>query len=178
MANKYALVIAQINLSLSVLFRPFWAIFVCMNQNIENIRVISRQVAEENNLFLIDLIFRGSESSRVIEVFIDGEKNISADECALVSKEISKQIDEQGLFKTYRLDVSSPGVERPLIYLKQYPKHLNRLFEIEFKAFDTSSTFKGRLVLIENEILTFQSNKEIKIKFSDIIKAKVLVSFN
>jgi ribosome maturation factor RimP len=149
-----------------------------MNQNFENIRQIAQQVSEENSLFLIDLIVRGSESSRVIEVFIDGEINISADECALVSKEITKQIDEKELLKSYRLDVSSPGVDRPLIYLKQYPKHLNRLFEIEFNASGSSSTFKGKLVSIEDEVLTFQSNKEIKIKFQDIIKAKVLVSFN
>ncbi|MBE0572896.1 MAG: hypothetical protein IH618_15245 [Ignavibacteriaceae bacterium] len=149
-----------------------------MNQNFENIREIAQQVAEQNNLFLIDLIVRGSESSRVIEVFIDGEINITAEECALVSREISKQIDEKELLKSYRLDVSSPGVERPLIYLKQYQKHLNRLFEIEFNASGTSSIFKGKLVSIEDEVLTFQSNKEIKIIFQDIVKAKVLVSFN
>jgi ribosome maturation factor RimP len=149
-----------------------------MNQNFENIREISRQVAEENNLFLIDLIVRGSESSRVIEVFIDGENNITADECALVSREISKQIDEKELLKSYRLDVSSPGVDRPLIFLKQYPKHLNRLFEVEFNSSGESSIFKGKLISIEDEVLTFQSNKEIKIKFQDIVKAKVLVSFN
>ena len=143
-----------------------------MNQNFENICEIAQQVAEQNNLFLIDLIVRGSESSRVIEVFIDGEINITADECALVSREISKQIDENELLKSYRLDVSSPGVDRPLLYLKQYPKHLNRLFEIEFSArggsdsggnaLGTSSIFKGKLVSIEDEVLTFQSNKEIK----------------
>jgi len=149
-----------------------------MNQNFENIREIAQQVAEQNNLFLIDLIVRGSESSRVIEVFIDGEINITADECALVSREISKQIDEKELLKSYRLDVSSPGVERPLIYLKQYQKHLNRLFEIEFNVSDLPTTFKGKLISVEDEVLTFQSNKEIKIKFQDMVKAKVLVSFN
>lgn len=149
-----------------------------MNQNFENIREISQQVAEQNNLFLIDLIIRGSESSRVIEVFIDGEVNVTADECALVSREISKQIDEKELLKSYRLDVSSPGVDRPLIYLKQYPKHLNRLFEVEFTAAGELVKFKGKLSSVEDDVLTFQSNKEIKIKFPDIIKAKVLVSFN
>ncbi len=93
-----------------------------MNQNFENIREIAEQIAEQNNLFLVDFIVRGSESSRVIEVYIDGEINISADECALVSKEISKLIDEKELLRSYRLDVSSPGVDRPLIYLPQYPK--------------------------------------------------------
>ena len=149
-----------------------------MNHNFENIREIAQQVAAHNNLFLIDLVIRGSESSRVIEVFIDGEKNISADECAIISREISRQIDEKSLLKTYRLDVSSPGVDRPLIYLKQFPKHINRLFEIEFISSGASSTFKGKLISVEDDILTFQSNKEIKIKHADIIKAKVLVSFN
>jgi len=149
-----------------------------MNQNIENIREIARQIAEQNNLFLVDFIVRGSEFSRVIEVFIDGEINISADECAVVSREIIKLIDEKELLKSYRLDVSSPGVDRPLIYLLQFPKHINRLFEIEFNASGTSSIFKGRLVSIENEVLTFQSDKEIKLRFPDLIKAKVLVSFN
>jgi ribosome maturation factor RimP len=149
-----------------------------MKQNFENIEKIAQQVAEQNNLFLVDLIVRGSESSRVIEVFIDGEINISADECALVSREINKLIDEKELLKSYRLDVSSPGVDRPLIYLKQFPKHINRMFEVEFKTADSSSTFKGKLISVEDEILTFQAGKEIKIKFVDIIKAKVLVSFN
>ena len=149
-----------------------------MNQNFENIREIAQQVTEQNNLFLIDMIVRGSEFNRVIEIFIDGEKNISADNCALVSREICKQIDDRELLKSYRLDVSSPGVDRPLIFLKQFPKHLNRLFEIEFKASDASSTFKGNLLSIESDILTFKSDREIKIKFSEIIKAKVLVSFN
>ena len=149
-----------------------------MNQNFENIRELAEQVAEQNNLFLVDFIVRGSEFSRVIEVFIDGEKNVSADECALVSREIIRLIDEKELLKSYRLDVSSPGVDRPLIFLPQFTKHTNRLFEIEFNASGTSSTFKGRLVSIEGEVLTFQSDKEIKLRFPDIIKAKVLVSFN
>lgn len=149
-----------------------------MNHNIENIREIAQQVVANNNLFLIDFVVRGSESSRVIEVFIDGEKNISADECAFVSREISKKIDELNLLKSYRLDVSSPGVERPLIYLKQFPKHINRLFEIEFISSGASSTFNGKLISVDDDLLTFRSNKEIKIKHTDIIKAKVLISFN
>ena len=149
-----------------------------MKQNFENIREIVQQVVEEDNLLLIDFIVRGTESSRVIEVFIDGEKNISADECALVSREISRKIDELNLLKSYRLDVSSPGVERALIYLKQFPKHLNRMFEVEFKSSGSSSRIKGRLISVEDEVLTFQTDTEIKIKHTDIIKAKVLVSFN
>ena len=149
-----------------------------MKQNFENIHQIAQQVVEQNSLFLIDLIIRGSETNRVIEVFIDGEKNISAEVCALVSREITKQIDENNLLNSYRLDVSSPGVDRPLIFLKQFPKHINRMFEVEFKSTDSSSTFKGKFISVDDGVLSFQTDKEIKIKFNDIIKAKVLVSFN
>lgn len=149
-----------------------------MKQNFENIREIAQQVAVSDGLFLIDLVVRGTENSRVIEVFIDGEKNVSAEECAMVSREISKKIDEQELLKSYRLDVSSPGVDRPLIYLKQFPKHINRMFEIEFNKANGSARFKGKLVSVEDEVLTFKSNEEIKVKFKDISEAKVIVSFN
>ena len=150
-----------------------------MKNNFENIREIAQQIAEQNNVFLIDLVIRGSENSRVIEVFIDSENNISAEECAHISRQISKLIDESELLSNYRLDVSSPGVDRPLIYLKQFPKHINRLFEVEFKTANlTPSTFKGKLISVENGILSFNTGKGIKIKFEDIIKAKVLLSFN
>jgi ribosome maturation factor RimP len=149
-----------------------------MNHIFENIREITRRIAEQNDLFLIDLVVRGSENSRVIEVFIDGEKNISAEECAHVSRQITKLIDENNLLKSYRLDVSSPGVDRPLIFLKQFPKHISRMFEVEFKTGSSSSTIKGKLISVEDEILSFNTGKEIKIKFEDIIKAKVLISFN
>lgn len=149
-----------------------------MKPDFENIREIVQQIVDKENLLLIDFVVRGSETSRVIEVFIDGEKNISADECALVSREISRKIDELKLINIYRLDVSSPGVERPLIYLKQFPKHINRMFEVEFNSAGSSSKIKGRLISVEDEILTFQTGTEIKIKHKDIIKAKVLVSFN
>ena len=149
-----------------------------MKQNIENIREIAQRVAEQNNLFLIDLVVRGSETNRVIEVFIDGEQNVSAEVCALVSREITKQIDENNLLKSYRLDVSSPGVDRPLQYLKQYSKHIGRRFEVTFNVDGNRKSIKGRLIKIEGENLIFFTGKESEINFNDIIKAKVLISFS
>jgi ribosome maturation factor RimP len=149
-----------------------------MKPDFENISEIVQQVVDSYDLLLIDFVVRGTESSRVIEVFIDGEKNISADECASVSRDISKKIDKLNLLRSYRLDVSSPGVERPLINLRQFPKHINRIFEVEFKNPGSTSIIKGKLISVEDEILTFQTDKEIKIKHTDIIKAKVLISFN
>ena len=152
-----------------------------MNLFDENIRKIAAGKSEDNGFFLVDIIFRGNPNNRMIEIFIDGEKNVSADDCAKVSREIEEQIESLGLIdSSYRLEVSSPGVDRPLKYLKQYPKHINRKFEISYKPNDETKKLVGKLLRIEGENLVFQSDQknETIINFNNIIKAKVLVSFS
>ncbi len=149
-----------------------------MNSVNNKINQIASDSAKNNNLFLVEVIHRGTEQNPVIEVFVDGEKNVSANECAKVSSEIKKIIDEENIHKSYRLDVSSPGVDRPLIYIKQFPKHITRNFEIQYKTSNEVRKLKGKLISIEEDVLTFLDKTEIKVKFKDIIKAKVLVSFN
>jgi ribosome maturation factor RimP len=106
-------------------------------------------------------------------VFIDGEKNITADDCAKVSKQISSRFDF--ILENYRLDVSSPGTNRPLIYLKQFHKHINRKFEILYADNEQTKSITGKLLEINGDYLVFLSNnKEIMILFNNIKKATVI----
>ncbi len=167
-------------LSLSYIFALLRAIFICMKLPEKNIEEISKKIIEENNFFLIDFIVRGNTNNRVFEIFIDGEKNISADDCAKVSREVNKVIeDNQLISSSYRLDVSSPGVDRPLIYLKQYTKHIGRKFEVSFSQNDITKKIIGTLKNIEADNLSFEVNKqELIINFNNIKKAKVILSFS
>lgn len=150
-----------------------------MNLVERNIKDIAEEVVERNNLLLIDVTFRGNERSKVIEVFVDGERDISAEDCAKTSKEINKLIEDRDIVKSsYRLDVSTPGVDRSLKYLEQYYKHLNRKFRLKFKSGDETDSAEAKLIKIDKEYLYFYSGGEIIIDFKDIIEAKVLVSFN
>lgn len=150
-----------------------------MNSFRENIVQIAEEITSSSGFFLIDIVIRGNERDKVIEVFVDGEKNINAKDCAKISRKINEIFEEKELIKAaYRLDVSSPGIDRPLLYLKQYPKHINRKFEITYSHDDEKKKLKGTLKKIEGEYLTFLTNKEQVINFKDIINAKVLVSFS
>jgi len=150
-----------------------------MNSTEQNILNVAQEVSDKNNLFLLEVLFRGNERDRVIEIFIDGEENLSADECARISREINQVIEENELLSSaYRLDVSTPGVDRPLKYLKQYKKHINRKFELSYRSGENKKGITGKLVKIEDEDLYFYSGREQVIKFKDIINAKVLVSFS
>ena len=146
----------------------------------ENIVRISNEIAEKLNFFVIDINFRGDSRKKIIEVFVDAEKNIDADNLAEISREINSIIEEQDIIQqAYRLDVSTPGVDRPLKFLKQFPKHINRNFEVTYKTGDETKTITGKLLSVEREELTFLSDKkEVLIEFKNITTAKVIISFS
>jgi ribosome maturation factor RimP len=146
----------------------------------ENIVRISNEIAEKLNFFVVDINFRGDNRKKIIEVFVDAEKNIDADNLAEISREINSIIEEQDIIQqAYRLDVSTPGVDRPLKFLKQFPKHINRNFEVTYKTGDETRTITGKLLSVEREELTFLSDKkELLIEFNNITTAKVIISFS
>ena len=146
----------------------------------ENIVRISNEIAEKLNFFVIDINFRGDNRKKIIEVFVDAEKNIDADNLAEISREINSVIEEKDIIQqAYRLDVSTPGVDRPLKFLKQFPKHINRNFEVTYKAGDEARTITGKLLSVEREELTFLSDKkEVLIEFKNITTATVIISFS
>ncbi|MFZ1518435.1 MAG: hypothetical protein WAU11_06660 [Ignavibacteriaceae bacterium] len=151
-----------------------------MDINKENIIRISNEIAEKLGYFVIEILYRGDNRKRIIEIYVDAEKNVTADDLAEISREINSVLEEEDYIKdSYRLEVSTPGVDRPLKFLKQYPKHVNRKFEITYKTGDELKTVTGKLLSIEREELTFLSDgKNILIEFKNITTAKVLISFS
>lgn len=146
----------------------------------ENIKEIVEKVVEEHGFFLIDLTLRGTEQKKVIEVFMDSAHDVSANDCAYVSREIDSQLKIlMAKHPDFRLDVSSPGVDRPLKLLDQYPKNINRKFDVVYLSGEETKKLSGKLAAVDGKHLTFISNnKEVIINFNNIITAKVLVSFS
>jgi ribosome maturation factor RimP len=152
-----------------------------MNFDETNITQKIAEIVERKGFFPVEIIVRGTPSKRVMEVFIDGEKDISAKDCADVSREINSELENlPAAGNDYRLDVSSPGVDKSLKFLKQYPKHINRNFEVSYKLSNDTKKLTGKLIKVENQDLTFltNDNKEIIINFNNIKKAMVIISFS
>jgi ribosome maturation factor RimP len=150
-----------------------------MNILLRNITEFADRITQDLDLLLIDITIRGDERNRVVEIFIDGEMGISAETCAEVSNKIKELIEEQDLIKgKYRLEVSSPGIDRSLKFLKQFPKHINRKFEIVYVAEESTVKVVSKLLKIEGEdLFFFDGKKELIINFNKIKSAKVQISF-
>ena len=161
-----------------------------MNPMQEKITEIAEQITGNLGLLLIEASLRGDDRERIIEIYVDSLKGVSVDECANLSHEITSVIEQTSLITSkYHLDVSSPGIERPLKFLEQYPKHLNRKFELELieplfpedapDIAGTTISITGKLLKLEGGVLTFSlNNKEININFNNIKTAKVLSVFD
>jgi len=145
----------------------------------ENLRNKIDEIVRDENYLLIDLNYKGDKRNQIIEIFVDNKEGVTTPGCSVISRKIEEYIDGENLFNgKYRLDVSSPGVERNLIYLDQFYKHINRKFEIEFTSGDEVIKIEAKLKSINNNKLIFQHKKEeIEIPFEKIKLAKVIISF-
>lgn len=145
----------------------------------EKILEIVKNSLSGSDFLLIDAIVRGDQRKRIIEVFVDSAKNISADDLAELSRKINDVLSENEEVGNYRLDVSTPGVDRPLKFIDQYPKNINRNFELEYQFENEIRKIKARLVAVQGNELTFNDGKnDFLINYNQIIKAKVLISFS
>jgi ribosome maturation factor RimP len=99
--------------------------------NNEHMRAALQTCAARHSAHLVDLIVRGSAAKAVVEVYVDSKDGVTSELCAAISRDAAEAIDKHAWFKgAYRLEVSSPGIDRPLEHVWQYPKHLGRVLEV------------------------------------------------
>lgn len=148
--------------------------------NLNKNKITNRIKEETENLgyLFIELDFRGDTRNHILEIYIDNEVGITTVDCARVSRAIGDMIEEEELIESkYRLDVSSPGIDRPLKYIQQFKRNIGRSFELQLED-GNGSKLEGKLLELDNDDLKFQIKKEVKvINIKNIKSAKVLVRF-
>ncbi|HKC57024.1 MAG TPA: ribosome maturation factor RimP [Vicinamibacterales bacterium] len=127
-------------------------------QALEHIRAIAERVARSHGLEVWDIVSRRETQGQVVRVFIDRpgpaatpEESVSIEDCAQVNREIGTILDvEDPLPSAYTLEVSSPGLDRPLRGEDDYRRFAGRLAKIVVsEAVDNQKAFEGRLRGIE-----------------------------
>jgi ribosome maturation factor RimP len=146
---------------------------------IKNIKDLAEPLAEEHNSFVVDIELKTHSGQTEVWVLIDGEEGgVSLDTCAEISKELGFLIEAHDLFdKKYRLNLSSPGLSRPLSDKRQYRKNEGRVATIKFKNTDGEYIkIDGVITGIEDDFveLTDEDEKEIQIPFDDIVETKII----
>jgi ribosome maturation factor RimP len=126
----------------------------------------------------IEYIAQGKHT--VLRVFIDHENGIQVDDCAKVSRQMSAVLDvEDPIASEYDLEVSSPGMDRPLFTLEQFEKYVGQVVAVKLRfPFEGRRKFLGRLNAVEDgDIVVHVDNHEYCLPIDSIEKANVEPQF-
>ena len=126
----------------------------------------------------IEFIAQGRQS--MLRVFIDHANGINVDDCAAVSRQLSAVLDvEDPITQEYTLEVSSPGMDRPLFTIEQYQQYANHIIELRLRMpFEGRRKFKGQLIGVEQEdIVLVVDEHEYLLPVELIEKAHVVPQF-
>ncbi|PIQ48918.1 MAG: ribosome assembly cofactor RimP [Cytophagales bacterium CG12_big_fil_rev_8_21_14_0_65_40_12] len=139
---------------------------------------------KDESYFIVDVLVKGLTSKAKILVLLDSDNGVNIDECADLSRAIGMKMELEEVFDDpFVLEVSSPGLDHPLKFKRQYQKNVGR--ELKLVMLD-GTIEKGKLIEVGETSIKFE--KEIKekkktttelveIAFDSIDKANVLVSF-
>jgi len=140
------------------------------------IEKIVTEVVQARNGFLVELQLRGSQQGRVLEVFIDTDEGVTTEACAEVSREISQELDALNVFAhRYHLVVSSPGIDRPLKFLRQYRRNIGRQMRVSCQGTEGTEAVEGTLLAVDDEGFLLRTGKEEsrRITMDRVLEARV-----
>jgi ribosome maturation factor RimP len=138
----------------------------------------AEECALRHGAHVVDLVLRGDPSKRVLEVYVDSEGGVTVELCSEISRDLSAAIQLQGVLRgSYRLEVSSPGIERPLLFPWQYRKHVGRRMRIRWDVVGTLKEETGVLRGADEAGITFETettHEQFVLPFSEIRRATVV----
>lgn len=146
-----------------------------MSETKEKIQIIFEPILQRRGAYLVDVQLRSERGRRVVQVLVDTDAGIQIEECAQISRELSPELDAlQVVQGSYQLEVSSPGIDKPLRLLRQYRKNVGRRFHVNYHEMDLRRELKATLVSVQDDQLSFLSDEgeTVTLPFSQIIESK------
>jgi ribosome maturation factor RimP len=153
-------------------------------EKLEELRSLASEVSLREGVELYDLEFVGRGRSRILRITIDAkDRQVSVDDCANVSRGLGLVLDVKDVVSggRYELEVSSPGIERPLKTRHHFERAIGK--RISFHSDAPVMTAKGERHRIEGELknlgedqieINVDSNELLKISLDQVRKAKIV----
>ena len=136
-------------------------------------------VALGYELWGIEFIRAGKHST--LRVYIDHANGISVDDCAAVSHQVSALLDvEDPITTEYYLEVSSPGMDRPLLKPEHFARYIGQVAAVTLRmAVNNRRKYKGTIKQVEREMITLTIvGKDEILAFANIQQANLIPNFD
>ncbi len=156
---------------------------------VERVTELLQPILHEQGLELVDLEYVPEGRGTALRVFIDKPGGVTLDDCAALSRELGSVLEvEDVVTSAYRLEVSSPGLDRPLKTEQDYQRFIGSLVKVKtYEKLDPDQrgherkTFVGELLGLENGVVNLRQNDKkggvVALPLAGIAKANLEPEF-
>ena len=141
---------------------------------------IAAALVEELGYEFVGLEHSSNPKNAVLRIYIDRAQGIDLDDCSLVSREVAALLDvEDPISGRYNLEISSPGLDRPLFTPAQFEQFKGEQVKVTLYAPEAGRRrFSGRIAAVQGEsILLEDGDAEYTVDFGNIAKAKLVPDY-
>lgn len=146
----------------------------------EKVKNIVEPILEKENFKLVDVEYKKEGSHWYLRVYIDSENGVTIEDCEKISRKLDEKMDEDEMHNSYILEVSSPGLDRPLKTDEDYEEFKGSIIDIKlYKKMNGQKEFQGELIDYNDKKLMILTEKNEKISFekSDLATVRLAVIF-
>ena len=141
---------------------------------------LATPIVDSLNYELVDVEFVKEGANWYLRIYIDKDGGITIDDCQAVSERMSDILDKQDpIQQSYYLEVSSPGLDRPLKTERDFIKYKGEEVEVKlFQPVDGQKLFEGELIgLVENSIVIKSNGKELSFEREKVAIVRRVIRF-
>ncbi len=144
---------------------------------VDTVKKLAEPIAGQEGMFLVDVEVKGAGVPEIWVLVDTEEGGVNVDKCSQISRKLGLLLEEEEVFaKAYRLNVSSPGLSRPLSDRRQYGKNQGRTARVKYKKDGEYLTEEGTLLSANGEQIEVKidDSRTISISFDDIVETKII----
>lgn len=146
----------------------------------ERLKEIAEKECKTQNSYLVEALVKGDLKNPIFQIFADSNNGITLEQCTLLSRRIRDELDmDESISGNYRLDVSSPGLTRPLVHDFQFKKNLNRDLVVKVNIEDgKKKKYHGKLLGFDSDKIEIQTSEgKLEIDRNSIDQAKIKLAW-
>ncbi len=147
---------------------------------LQEVREVVEPILQSQGYELVDLEYQRESRGWVLRIYLDREGGITLEDCTGVSHEVGAVLEVKDVIpNAYVLEVSSPGLTRPLKKPADFNRFQNQLVKIKLnKPLDGRRNFKGTLLGLEGETVRVEVDRQVfEIPLQSIAKANLEIDF-
>lgn len=151
------------------------------SNTVKKVEAILLPMLNEYGFELVDVEFVKEGSNWYLRVFADKNGGITIDDCEMISRALASKLDENDpIEQAYILEISSPGLDRPLKKAEDFIRFKGETIDIKlYKPFNGKKEYQGELMGLEGDVVTIMDEEKNEIQFirKDLASIRLAVIF-